>query len=243
MNQQSSDTAKESDAKKSDVHDRIKQDIIEGRWKPDTKLSISDMRSDYDVSLSPLREALSRLAATGFIAAEKQRGFRVAKVSQNDLADLNKVRTQLECWALRDAIKKGDKVWEGEIVAAYHRLARTPYENEDDPDRVSAEWNRCHKEFHYALVGACDSIWLMRFRDILFDEMERYRNLSIEYTSIRREIGNNGAKGDAANFEDEHKMLVDAVLEGNQKKACALIVAHFGKTFEIVSHILGNEQH
>ena len=230
----------QAEMEKIDVHYRIKKDIIRGHWKPGTKLSISNMRNDYDVSLSPLREALSRLAATGFISAEKQRGFRVATVSKKDLADVNRFRIQLECWAIREAIEMGDKNWEGEVVAVYHRLARTPYEDPGDPDTVSEEWTRCHKEFHYALVSACQSSWLMRFRDILFDEMERYRNLSVEYTSKRHET-DNGAKNTTSTFEDDHKMLVNAVLASDADKACKLIKSHFNKTFEIVNRILEDQ--
>ncbi|UWQ35437.1 FCD domain-containing protein (plasmid) [Leisingera sp. M527] len=230
----------ESRSKKTDVHDLIKKDIIEGRWRPGTKLSISDMRKDYDVSLSPLREALSRLAATGFITSERQRGFRISDVSQAGLKDLNNVRTKLECWAICDAIDNSDKNWESDVIAAYHRLARTPYECNEQIGRVSAEWNRCHKEFHSALVSACKSTWLMRFRDILFDEMERYRNLSLEYTTKRRESTRKGGNR-TASFEDEHQMMVQAILDGDKENACALITQHFQNTYEIVQSILDSD--
>ncbi len=230
-----------ANSKMADVYDKIKSDIIKGRWEPGKKLSIAKLRDEYDISLSPLREALSKLAAVGFILAEKQRGFRVADISKKELLDLSRMRIQLESWAIKESIERGDKVWESEVIAAFHRLDRTPYESKDNPGNPSGEWVKCHKEFHFALVSGCESNWLMKFRDILFDEMDRYRNLSIEYLNKRRAMNINSGKSEADRFDNDHKKLVDAILDGDSDVACALIEAHFANTVNIICKVLDGE--
>lgn len=242
MNRLFDDNQATTGSKMSDIYEMIKADIIKGRWRPGKKLSIANLRDEYDISLSPLREALSRLSALGFIESEKQRGFRVAGVSKHDLFDLNRMRIQIESWAIREAIERGDKVWEGDVIAALHRLNRTAYEKTDNSGNISEEWTKCHKDFHFALVSACQSKWLMRFRDNLFDEMDRYRNLSIEYSQKRRELAVTTGKKDDDPFNDDHKLMVDAILAGDADRACNLIERHFTKTVKIVSHVLEQQQ-
>ena len=57
--------------------------------------------------MSPPLEALSRLAAEGFVLAESQRGFRVAPVSRDDLFDLAERRIELETNVLARSIERG----------------------------------------------------------------------------------------------------------------------------------------
>ena len=73
--------------------------------------------------VNPLREALARLAATGLVIIEDQRGFRVAPVSRGYHRSYPHPATA-QCWALRQAIERGDVEWEARIVSSHHRLAR-----------------------------------------------------------------------------------------------------------------------
>ncbi|WZB63375.1 GntR family transcriptional regulator [Achromobacter xylosoxidans] len=59
----------------------IRADIISGHLPPGGRLRIKELCERYGSGAIPLREALSRLATSGFVVAEDQRGFRVADVS------------------------------------------------------------------------------------------------------------------------------------------------------------------
>ena len=73
-----------------------------------------------------------------------------------------------------------------------------------------------------ALVAACDSPWLLRLRDMLYAQSERYRSLSVPLARAPRDV--NG----------EHKALMDAVLARDATRAHALIEAHLRATMDIV---------
>ena len=101
---------------------RIEADIVRGTLAPNARLGIAETAARYGVGATPLREALSRLAARGLVNAIGKRGFRVQSISRDDLADIVRIRSVLEREAIRLSIAAGDGAWEGEIVGALHQL-------------------------------------------------------------------------------------------------------------------------
>ena len=108
----------------SSLANRLKQQITSGSIAPGEKLRLDDLRASFGVSLSPLREALSRLSVEGFVVMEDQRGYRVAPVSRTNLLEVTRLRLELECFALRESIGNGNDQWESEVVAAHYRLMK-----------------------------------------------------------------------------------------------------------------------
>src|ERR1700732_3123875 len=94
----------------------IEADILSGVLAPGGRLGIADTAARYGVGATPVREALSRLAARGLVDAIGQRGFRVQSISRDDLADIVRIRSVLEREAIRLSIAAGDGGWEGVIV-------------------------------------------------------------------------------------------------------------------------------
>lgn len=207
------------------AYERLRDDIIGCRLSPGAKLRINELCRQLEVSLGAVREALSRLAAEGFVLSEAQRGFQVAPVSGADLADLTETRIEVESLALRRAVVAGDIRWEAELVAAFHHLSRVPERDPADPTRLNNEWVRMHAAFHAALVEACDSVWIKRLRDMLYAQSERYRRLSV----LTRGTGRAGRDALA-----EHRGIMDAMLARNADEACRLMAEHLGRTTRIL---------
>src|SRR5690554_6383611 len=135
----------------SRIYETLRQDLLNGRFGAGERLSITLLRETYQVGLSPLREALNRLAAYGLLRQENQRGFRVLELTRAELADITEMRRQLEGMALELAIQHGDDEWESQLLAANHRLGRA---GESMP---MGEWEQLHTRFHNALVAPCGS--------------------------------------------------------------------------------------
>ena len=104
------------------VYQQIKRDIIFGDLEPGANLKLNGLKSRYAASLSTLRETLSRLASEGFVEAPEQRGFFVTPVSAEDLTEIADLRILLECHAVEQSVALGDVDWEGDLVAAHHKL-------------------------------------------------------------------------------------------------------------------------
>ena len=104
------------------TYQRIKRDIIFGALAPASKLKLDGLRDRYSASMSTLRETLNRLASEGFVDARDQRGFFVTPISGDDLIEIANLRMLLECHALRLSVVSGNTDWEGNLVAAHHKL-------------------------------------------------------------------------------------------------------------------------
>lgn len=205
------------------VLDRIKADILGGRLKPDAKLRINAMRQRYGIGTSPLREALSRLAAHGLVSFEGQRGFRVAPVSRADLEDITLTRQMIEPMALRLAIENGDDAWEAGLITAFHLFKRQNERGLPRDDAALAAWENRHRAFHAALVAACPLPSLKAFFAQLYDKAERYRRLLLSYDFRPEDV------------IEEHRSLMQAVLDRRVEEACESLINHIALTADIVS--------
>src|SRR5215470_19799354 len=125
----------------SHVYDQLRQDIISVAIARGEKLHIRSLCERFDVGLSPVREALSRLSTEGLVAQSDHRGFAVAPMSETDLVDLTRARSWLNEMAIRKSIENGDAAWEESVVLCFHRLSRTPRyaaDNTQETERTSA---------------------------------------------------------------------------------------------------------
>lgn len=199
------------------VFNRLRQDILAGRLRPGERLRAEILRQRYEVGGSPVREAMMRLEAEGFVTLEENKGFSVAAVSVAHLQDLSRTRVEIEGVALRWSMAKGGVDWESGIVGSMHRLSSVPKTLEPSHER-NTDWLRYHREFHWALVAACDSPVLLGIRNRLFDQAERYVALSIS------------AGGEVRDDVTEHKTLMDAVLSRDVDLALALNRRHIERT-------------
>ncbi len=200
----------------------LRADLLACRLPPGARLNIAELSGRLAVSLGAVREALSRLTAEGLAVAEMNRGFRAAPVSESELLDLTGTRIEIETSCLRRSMAVGGVDWEARIVAAHHRLSRTPERVHGDERRISDEWASAHKAFHEALVSACDSPWRLRLRNLLYDQTERYRRLSAPALSRERDLA------------AEHFALMEATLARQADAAVALVTSHLNVTTERV---------
>jgi DNA-binding GntR family transcriptional regulator len=211
-----------------ETYEALRADVLSCRLRPGERLIIATLCERLDVSAGAVREALSRLTSEGLVTVVPQRGFRVSPISREDLLDLTKVRADIEVQCLSRSIACSDLKWESRLVAAHHELTRVPPRDRDDPSRVSEEFSRVHGRFHFALVSACGSPWLMRLRAILYDQSERYRRLSVPLGVSERDL------------PEEHRGIFEAALAHDTDRAVALTRKHLELTTEIIlsSHFI-----
>lgn len=216
------DTASRISTQASSVYDRLMEDILTGQLEPGRKLRLKELIEKYDTGNSPLREALNRLSANGMVVREENRGFRVSPAHTEELMELTRTRCWLEEIALRESIANGDAAWEERIVLAFHWLTRAAQSSQSDVKHTSTEWEEHHREFHLALISACNSSILIEFCSQLHKRTFRYRNLAevVEYRD-RHEL-------------EEHDELQRAVLNRDADRAVELLTKHYTVTSEIV---------
>lgn len=200
---------------------QIRSDIVSCRWMPNERLRVEAMRDYYGLGGSPIREALMRLETESLVVLEQNKGFRVSPVSRDLLVDLTRTRVEIEGIALRWSIEAGGVEWEADLLGAFHRLSH------QRKTAINAVWFEHHRNFHSALVAACNSPTLNAVREKLFAQAERYVALSI--------VSKFPARNDIA----EHEQIMRTALSRNAAKAVLLHTAHIKRTADRVAKSLG----
>lgn len=205
------------------VYNNLRADVLSGFLKPGSKVPIDLLGKRYGTSQSPIREALNRLASEGLIRREDRRGFFVMAVDGRTLDELVMTRCWLEERALREAMANRTPEWEERLVIALHWLSRCPRYLDGDHRLLNPDWEIRHKSFHQALISACGSSILQRYCRELRDRVDSYRFMA-----------ESGMPEPFAKRPDEHRMIVDAVLDGNVERAVELLLAHYRRSHDLM---------
>jgi DNA-binding GntR family transcriptional regulator len=206
-----------------EAYDQVRNYVLSNQTRPGQKLKIQELGELLGFSQGAVREALSRLTSDGLVISEPQKGFRTCPISAEELKDLTRVRIEIESKCLQRSIEVGDLRWEAGLLAAYHALSKTPEKTANiGAARMTESWAQVHSNFHEALIAGCDSPWLLRIRGQLFAQAERYRRLSIPLQRKNRDTN------------DEHRKILEAAIDRNDRLATALLATHFETTTQIL---------
>lgn len=196
----------------------IRQDILLGNLEPGRKLVVAELKDNYDVGASPIREALVQLSWKKFVQLEPQKGCWVAKVSQQELNDLFESLRVIGRVLLEKAIQSGDESWELNILTSYHKLSRINLHS-DSPDME--EWEERHSQFQLSLLEGSNSHIMYNFYRDICNQLERYRHLWLSKVKAGEEQYHD---------IDKHEAIMKAVLARDLSKASELIELHLEHT-------------
>lgn len=204
----------------STTYATLRREIIAAELTPGTRLKIRTLCERLNVGLSPVREALNRLAAEGLVKQWDQHGFTVAPLTEEDLLDVTTTRCWLNEIGLRQSIAKGDAAWEEDVLVSCHRLTHLPRLVDEDAAYRTREWSAAHVAFHHSLICASGSSRLTKLCDELFDVAERYRHVARRYGRTR-------------NAREEHRDIAEAAIARDSELAVRLLTEHFWRTTEL----------
>lgn len=214
------------------IYRRLRRDIMHGELPAGQSLRLEQLKQRYGSSFSPIREALNRLRSERMVVSTAARGFRIAPLSLDEMWDACETRILIECEALRRSLRHADDEWEGQAVAAFHKLtlaarrarAQTPAA-EADKDALEAR----HWEFHRALLAACRSPHLLELSSQLYAQTERYRRPTRSGAS---------AYNAERDFDAEHAELLARCQQRDVEGAVTLLASHYRKTAESTEALL-----
>ncbi len=208
--------------------ERLRQEILSGVLLPGQRLKLDDLRDRYAVSLSPLREAVSRLSSEGLLLNADQRGVRVAPVSAENLAEVIELRADLEPKALHNSILHADDEWEIRISGALLLLDRQERQAAEGHQRVE-RWEQLHRQLHMSLISACRMPLLLQFCSQLNDRGDRYRRLFLTDRSVEEHV------------KQEHQQLVELGLTRQAEAARDLLRQHIEQSARYVYEALAQQ--
>lgn len=211
----------------SQLMERLREAIVSGELQAGSKINLDQARTQFQVSLSPLREALARMISDGLVQFEDNRGYRVAPVSLANLEEITRLRGEFECYALREAIRLGDLEWESDVIRALHLVNRT--ERDAARPETLERWEATHRAFHLTLIAGCGMPILLNFCSMLLTLNDRYRRTFLKRTSGDR------------NVMMEHSEIAQAAVARDTDYACERLKEHLGRTgANLCRHLVEN---
>jgi DNA-binding GntR family transcriptional regulator len=112
------------------VYVALRERILSGEFPPGTRLNLTHLANELEVSNTPLREALARLERAGLVELVPYSGPRVRALSAEEVSDIFDVRIELEAPAVRLTAARAD-----EAALGVARLHVTPWGLDDRGQR------------------------------------------------------------------------------------------------------------
>lgn len=204
----------------------IKQKILHGEYLPGTVLRQEEVASQFNVSRVPLREAFSRLEAEGYLRLRPRRGFSVASLNRDEIAEIFDLRMVIESHAGQIATmnRTAQDVKDLKGICA-EMEALDPKE----PD-YHTRWCDLNRDFHERIIQCCRRPRLLKIALQLRDQVEPYIRLESTMT------------GDSSEPDLDHREMLKAFEQGNAELMGALSAAHCGRTANRLLDSLRNAQ-
>lgn len=191
------------------VTERLRTNIVNGSLKPGSQLSELELAASFGVSRGPVREALQRLVQEGLLLSEPHRGVFVPVLTDEDVRDVYVAREALESAAIQAIISSASN---GGAYDSLDRLVTLMGKAEAAEDWATV--GNLDLEFHVALVDASRSPRLRRMFTSVISETRLC--LGVLTADVARH-----------DLVQEHRLICDAMKEGDTVQALAVLKRHF----------------
>lgn len=192
----------------SDIAKRMEEEILRGRARPGSRLDERELSERFQVSRTPVREALQRLSASGLAVARGRQGLQVAQMSVADLLDALSVVAELEALACVQASRRITPE-QRELLQEAHVACGKASEKGDADAFYDA-----NIDFHNAIAEGCHNRVLQ----------EELRRLSLKTAPYRRTI--TFQPGRMASSQVEHEQILQAISRNDPAAAGAVMRNH-----------------
>lgn len=183
------------------AYQRLKEDIDAGVFKPGSVVKEADLVMRFNMSRTPVREAVQRLLTEGYIQ-QLHRGFVVVELSDTELANIYRVRGVLEGMAARQAAASRSRV-DLALLQDIHDQELAAQERGGARDEMAS----LSDAFHNALARASHNEFLISVLELARRRAEPYR---------RRLLG---APGMNERVVEDHGKIIDAIAAGDRAGA------------------------
>jgi DNA-binding GntR family transcriptional regulator len=220
--------------KADDIALVIEEAIVSGELAPGTVLRQEQLSEQFQVSRTPVREALRRLAALGLVSFVPNRGVRVRTLSRDELHEAFMVRAELESLATEVAATKMTPDDLAELEAAERRFAEISKElrsREPGEERrsIMGDWVRANHGFHDVIYRVADLP--------LVEQLAKSARRSFSGPAVWAP-GDHSIDDLYARNAEQHRAIKQALLAGSAAGARTLAREHVLSSFTLLETIL-----
>jgi DNA-binding GntR family transcriptional regulator len=192
-------------------------DVFHGNFRPGQHLVTQDLAERFNVSHTPIREALIALSAVGVIDLLPNRGAVVRRLSAKDVREVCLVRRALECEAVRSACGRIDLAALDGIATELRRMISTPIRS---ATRLIVKARAIDERLHDLIASSSGNALLASEIGRLKTLFRAYRDLAWDHHAKRNDY--HRLAGEA----HEHLAIVDALLAGDRTAAAKAMSKH-----------------
>lgn len=196
------------------AYDQIRTAIVEGRYSPGTRLVEQRIAEEFDLSRTPVREALRTLEAEGLVRIEPHRGATVRTLSVAEVIDLYDLRARLEGYAAELAAQRRDDDDLAAIDRGIEAFAAATKGRHTDPLERARALDSANRVIHGAVVAAA------RHRQ-LGQLLTRTVDVSLVFLAFRT-----FSAGQTRQSHEFHQLIRSAIAAREPARAAALMAEH-----------------
>ena len=174
-----------------------------------------------DMSRTPVREALIRLAEEGMVEVRPRHGMRVLPVSADDMREIYEILTSLESTAAELVAARG--VSDAELAELKRAVAEMDAALARDDLR---HWAQADEKFHMLLVKYSGNARLLSFVNSFWEQTHRVRLVTLRL------------RPKPVNSNKDHAAVVDAIAQGDREAARRLHHRHRVKSGKMLVALL-----
>jgi DNA-binding GntR family transcriptional regulator len=187
---------------------QLADEIVRGLLAPGAPLDETDIARRFNVSRTPVREALRQLAASGLVEARAHRGAVVAQPSVERLGGMFEAMAELEALCSGLAAERMTPAERNRLEAVHEELRTLSYVG--DPDR----FHEVNEQFHNAIYAGSQNSYIAEITMATRSRVRPFRRAQF------RNLGR------LAKSHAEHDRVVVAILRGDRSGAASAMRAH-----------------
>lgn len=199
----------------------IKHRILENHLPAGSIMLEQELAELLEMSRTPVREAMIRLAREGMIDIRPRHGMRVLPVAADDMREIYEILTALESEAAAQIARDG---------AAPERIAELRDAVAQMDEALAADdleaWARADDRFHRLILATCRNKRLEAIIEQFWDQSHRVRMLTLRLRP----------KPTGSNLD--HRALVDAIERGDAEAAQRIHHEHRAKNGRMLVELL-----
>jgi DNA-binding GntR family transcriptional regulator len=210
----------------TEIAERIRELVLSGTLAPGVKLEEQGLAERFQVSRTPVREALRQLASTGLVELRPRRGAFVPALTPGDVDELFSAMSELEATCARLAAMSMTPIERRNLQRLHETMG------EMATCGLIADFYKANEQLHQMI---CDGAHNKLLADMTASLRERRR--SHRTTQFR-------SPGRLDGSHSEHEVLVRAVISGDPARAHSSMLHHLaqaGASFEKMQTRTGHD--
>lgn len=199
------------------IYNHLKEAIIDNKLKADQRINEKEIAARFNVSATPVREAVLKLGAEGFVRSNSHKNAFVKEISYTELKEIFQVLAFLDSLAAPQAVDKLTSADLRTVAGLTSKMERLVSSRSID------KYMSLNNSIHYAIWEAVPNRVLAQTLNTLHEQLLRYSYARIQ--AFRK-------PGVLQRSLEEHQQIKAALEEKDKNLLKSLMAAHWGSLLQ-----------